>query len=235
MNDDGALHGVRVLDSSQMLSGPICGMRLGDLGADVVKIEPPRGEHNRHNGFGAEQVRGETPTFMGLNRNKRSVVLDLKQPSGLAAFIQLVKEADRRFREEHQPDLLRKASRYLSRLTGGRYDRLLVDEGGSDLFQLVGPGLPAPIPLARPVSTGTLEQAYLSLRLAIVDHLDEGKERLPLFIDEAFVNWDDGRREQGFEVLKEVAGTRQVFAFTCHPEMAARLESLGARVLLLDR
>ena len=148
---------------------------------------------------------------------------------------QLVKEADRRFREEHQPDLLRKASRYLSRLTGGRYDRLLVDEGGSDLFQLVGPGLPAPIPLARPVSTGTLEQAYLSLRLAIVDHLDEGKERLPLFIDEAFVNWDDGRREQGFEVLKEVAGTRQVFAFTCHPEMAARLESLGARVLLLDR
>ena len=94
MNDDGALHGVRVLDSSQMLSGPICGMRLGDLGADVLKIEPPRGEHNRHNGFGAEQVRGETPTFMGLNRNKRSVVLDLKQPSGLAAFIQLVKEAD---------------------------------------------------------------------------------------------------------------------------------------------
>ncbi len=148
---------------------------------------------------------------------------------------QLVREADRRFREEHQPDLLRKASRYLSRLTDGRYDRLLVDEGGSDLFQLVGPGLPAPIPLARPVSTGTLEQAYLSLRLAIVDHLDEGKERLPLFIDEAFVNWDDGRREQGFKVLKEVAQTRQVFAFTCHPEMAARLENLGARVLRLDR
>ena len=80
----GALDGVRVLDASQMLAGPICAMRLGDLGADVLKIEPPHGEHNRHNGFGAVRVNGATPTFMGLNRNKRSVTLDLKQPSGLA-------------------------------------------------------------------------------------------------------------------------------------------------------
>jgi crotonobetainyl-CoA:carnitine CoA-transferase CaiB-like acyl-CoA transferase len=90
----GPLDGVRVLDASQMLAGPICGMRLGDLGADVLKIEPPGGEHNRSHGFGSVRVAGETPTFMGLNRNKRSVVLDLKQPAGLAAFLELARTAD---------------------------------------------------------------------------------------------------------------------------------------------
>jgi len=90
----GALDGIRVLDASQMLAGPICAMRLGDLGADVLKIEPPHGEHNRHNGFGAVRVNGATPTFVGLNRNKRSVTIDLKQPSGLAALLELVAEAD---------------------------------------------------------------------------------------------------------------------------------------------
>jgi crotonobetainyl-CoA:carnitine CoA-transferase CaiB-like acyl-CoA transferase len=82
----GALDGVRVLDGSQMLAGPICAMRL--------KIEPPTGEHNRSHGFGATRVGGETPTFMGLNRNKRSVTLDLKSAAGLAAFLELVRVAD---------------------------------------------------------------------------------------------------------------------------------------------
>ena len=149
---------------------------------------------------------------------------------------QLLREADRRFREEHQPDLLRRASSYLEHLTGGRYDRLLVDEQSDrDLFQLVGPGIPAPIPLAAPISTGTLEQAYLSLRLAIVDHLDQGSERLPLFIDEAFVNWDVERRDRGLEVLASLAATRQVFAFTCHPEMAQQLAARGGKILHLER
>ena len=149
---------------------------------------------------------------------------------------QLLREADRSFREEHQPDLIRRASRYLKRLTGGRYTGLLIDEqSSSDLFQIVGPGLPQPIALASPISTGTLEQAYLSLRLAIVDHLDEGAEKLPIFVDEAFVNWDEERRDRGLLALSELSKTRQVFAFTCHPDTAARLEQLGGRILRLQR
>lgn len=149
---------------------------------------------------------------------------------------QLVRQADRRFRDEHQPDLLQRASAYLRRLTNGRYERLLVDErGDEDLFHLVGPALPRPVPLASPISTGTLEQAYLALRLAIIDHLDRDRERLPLFIDEAFVNWDATRRDQGLSVLAEVSADRQVFAFTCHPEMAERLASRGGRLVRLDR
>jgi uncharacterized protein YhaN len=152
------------------------------------------------------------------------------------ALAHILREADRRFREEHQPDLLRRAGSYLSRLTGGRYDRLIVDEAdGSHPFRLVGPGLPAPVPLATPVSTGTLEQAYLALRLAIVDHLDQGGERLPLFVDEVFVNWDAERRARGIEVLADLSPTRQIFVFTCHPDVAGELVGRGGRLLRLDR
>jgi uncharacterized protein YhaN len=147
----------------------------------------------------------------------------------------LLREADRRFREEHQPDLIRRAGSYLSHLTAGRYERLIIDEtDGEHLFHLVGPMLPAPVPLASPLSTGTLEQAYLSLRLAIVDHLDQGGEKLPLFVDEIFVNWDGARRARGLEVLASIASTRQVFVFTCHPQVAAELQEHGGRVLELD-
>ena len=95
MSTEGALDGIRVIDASQMLAGPICAMRLGDLGADVVKLEPPgSGEHNRTHGFGPLRIGGETPTFLALNRNKRSVALDLKHPDGLAALLDLVRVSD---------------------------------------------------------------------------------------------------------------------------------------------
>jgi len=148
---------------------------------------------------------------------------------------QLVREADRRFREEHQPDLMRRASGYLAHLTGGRYDRIAADETSQgDLFHIFGPALPAPVPLTPPISTGTLEQAYLSLRLAIVDHLDQGGERLPLFVDEVLVNWDQERRARGMDVLVDVSSTRQLFVFTCHDDVAADLADRGATVLELD-
>lgn len=147
----------------------------------------------------------------------------------------IVREADRRFREEHQPDLVRRASAHFRHLTGGRYERLLIDETHEDgPFQIVGAGLPAPVPLRPPVSTGTLEQAYLSLRLAIVDHLDPGPERLPLFVDEVFVNWDRARRDRGLDVLADLSAKRQLFVFTCHPEMAERLGDRGADVIRLE-
>jgi uncharacterized protein YhaN len=147
----------------------------------------------------------------------------------------LLREADRKFREEHQPDLMRRAGEHLAHLTDGRYDRIIADEANTgDRFQIHGPDLPGPIPLVPPVSTGTLEQAYLALRLAIVDHLDQGRERLPLFVDEVFVNWDRERRLRGMKVLAGIARRRQLFVFTCHQEVAAELGALGARVLVLD-
>jgi crotonobetainyl-CoA:carnitine CoA-transferase CaiB-like acyl-CoA transferase len=91
----GALAGYRIIDLTQMLAGPLCGMRLGDLGADVIKVEPPAsGEFNRTHSLAGAYVNGEATTFLALNRNKRSVAIDLKHPEGVAAFKALVATAD---------------------------------------------------------------------------------------------------------------------------------------------
>ena len=73
------LAGIRVLDFSHALAGPYCTMLLGDLGADVIKVEPPKGDQSRQ--WGPPFINGESSYFLSVNRNKRSVVLDLKRPA----------------------------------------------------------------------------------------------------------------------------------------------------------
>jgi crotonobetainyl-CoA:carnitine CoA-transferase CaiB-like acyl-CoA transferase len=91
----GPLQGIRVLDGSQMLAGPLCAMRLGDLGADVIKVEPPeQGEWTRTHGFANAQLEGETTATLGLNRNKRSVTLNLKDAEARELFYELVRKSD---------------------------------------------------------------------------------------------------------------------------------------------
>jgi crotonobetainyl-CoA:carnitine CoA-transferase CaiB-like acyl-CoA transferase len=88
------LAGFRVLDVSQVMAGPFCCMMLGDLGADVIKVEPPGdGDSTRHSmGF---RLKGEdSPGFLALNRNKRSIALDLKDPKDREVLYALVKTAD---------------------------------------------------------------------------------------------------------------------------------------------
>jgi crotonobetainyl-CoA:carnitine CoA-transferase CaiB-like acyl-CoA transferase len=89
------LDGVRVIDASQMLAGPLCAMRLADLGADVIKVEPPgSGEFTRTHGFAGASLSGRTTTFLGCNRGKRSATVNLKVPDGLRTFTDLVRWAD---------------------------------------------------------------------------------------------------------------------------------------------
>jgi crotonobetainyl-CoA:carnitine CoA-transferase CaiB-like acyl-CoA transferase len=87
------LEGVRVLDLTHMLAGPYCTMLLADLGADVVKVESPERPDLARSMPGC-RVGGETAYFACLNRNKRSVALDLKQAAGRAAFLRLAASAD---------------------------------------------------------------------------------------------------------------------------------------------
>jgi crotonobetainyl-CoA:carnitine CoA-transferase CaiB-like acyl-CoA transferase len=83
---------VRVLEFGQAVSSPMCTMLLGDLGADVVKIEPPHGDAAR--GYGPPFVAGESPYFLSVNRNKRSAVINLKHPDGFAIVRRLAEQAD---------------------------------------------------------------------------------------------------------------------------------------------
>jgi crotonobetainyl-CoA:carnitine CoA-transferase CaiB-like acyl-CoA transferase len=90
------LNGVRVADFTRVLTGPFCTMLLADLGAEVIKIEPPGGDDTRAWGppFQTSETGRESSYFLSVNRGKRSVVLDLKMPEGLKAARAIVSQAD---------------------------------------------------------------------------------------------------------------------------------------------
>ncbi len=88
----GPLAGVVVLDLTRALAGPYCTLMLGDLGADVIKVEPPGGDETRT--WGPPFVNGESTYFLSVNRNKRSLTLNLKVPAALEVLRRLVRGAD---------------------------------------------------------------------------------------------------------------------------------------------
>jgi formyl-CoA transferase len=87
-----ALDGIRVVDLTQVMAGPFCCMLLGDMGAEVIKVEPPDGEATRHMAF--PLAPGVSGPFLAVNRNKRGVVLDLARPEAVAILKRLVETAD---------------------------------------------------------------------------------------------------------------------------------------------
>ncbi|MFC3340122.1 CaiB/BaiF CoA transferase family protein [Paracandidimonas soli] len=87
-----SLDGIRVIDFSQIGAGPTCSMYLGDMGADVIKIESPSGDLGRT--LGRPWVLDESPIYVAFNRNKRSIVLNLKSEAGLQAVRRLAASAD---------------------------------------------------------------------------------------------------------------------------------------------
>ncbi len=89
----GALDGLLVADFSRVLAGPLAGMTLGDLGADVIKVESPAGDETRSWKPPVDES-GRATYFLSVNRNKRSIALDLKDPEDLALAIELARRAD---------------------------------------------------------------------------------------------------------------------------------------------
>ena len=89
------LDGVRIVDLTQVMGGPFCTMQLADLGADVIKVEPPTGDLSRRMGGAELEMRGDdNAPFFALNRNKRSIVLDLTRERDHAVFVALARTAD---------------------------------------------------------------------------------------------------------------------------------------------
>ena len=87
------LQDIKVIDFSQILAGPFCTMLLSDMGADVIKIEKPNGGDDTRR-YGPPFIEGESAAFLTLNRNKRSIVLDLKSEQGIAVVRRMLEDAD---------------------------------------------------------------------------------------------------------------------------------------------
>ena len=92
----GTLSDIKIIDLTQMVAGPYGAMFFADNGADVIKVEPPHGDGTRLAGgfFSDDEEQSVSPLFQSLNRNKKSVMLDLKTDAGKNAFLALIKDAD---------------------------------------------------------------------------------------------------------------------------------------------
>ncbi|HZS83013.1 MAG TPA: CoA transferase [Stellaceae bacterium] len=88
----GALAGIKVIDLTRVLGGPYCTQMLGDHGAEIIKVEPPQGDETR--GWGPPFKDGAASYFIGVNRNKRGMALDLSQPQGREVLFRLLETAD---------------------------------------------------------------------------------------------------------------------------------------------
>ena len=86
------LDGVTVLDATQVMAGPFCTLLLADMGADVIKVEKPSGDDSRF--MGPPFINGESLAFLGVNRNKRSIVLNLEREEDREAFRTIARQVD---------------------------------------------------------------------------------------------------------------------------------------------
>ncbi len=89
----GPMAGTRVLDLTRILAGPLCTMMLGDMGAEIIKVEPP-GTGDDTRGWGPPFAAGEAAYFLGVNRNKRSITLNMAAPAGQKVLADLIAKAD---------------------------------------------------------------------------------------------------------------------------------------------
>lgn|GEM_PF-4006229 len=143
----------------------------------------------------------------------------------LLLLSEIIKRADEEFRLENQPDVLKNASRYFNIITQGRYTNIFIEDNeGTPAIYLREAESPSPRRIGENESKGTLNQLYLSLRLSLIDHLDQNNEPLPICFDELLINWDEDRLNSNLQLLEEISSQRQIFIFTCHEWMAEKIE-----------
>ncbi|MBY5989884.1 CoA transferase [Roseovarius atlanticus] len=92
MSSQGPLAGMKVIELAHIMAGPACGMMLADMGADVIKVEKPDGDDSRR--FLPPEINGESAAYLMMNRNKRGIALNLKDPDAIAALGKLLEDAD---------------------------------------------------------------------------------------------------------------------------------------------
>ncbi|TYP73740.1 AAA domain-containing protein [Paenibacillus methanolicus] len=132
-----------------------------------------------------------------------------------AAALAMIRRTKRMMEEKRQPGVLRDASRYMTRLSQGRYTRIVIPDGAQTVH------LHTPddrVVDSVHVSRGTAEQVYLAMRLALADEAS-ASAGLPMLLDDLFVNFDRARLEAAVEIVKEIAGRRQLLLLTCHPHI----------------
>ncbi|NMA94681.1 MAG: AAA family ATPase [Clostridiales bacterium] len=207
--------------------------RLDEIDEKLNELNKTLGEYNKDLEYckekqSANEIKGEIDS---LQEELEDVCI---QRDRLTLLKNIIEAADKKLKEEHQPDILKRASNYFKIITDNKYSRISLADDNSETIYVSERDNPYPIEVSETISRGTKEQIYLSLRLAMMDHLDE-EYRMPAFLDEVFINWDGMRIQNSFELLKEISRKRQIFIFTCHDWLAhSLLNNLKAQLIDMD-
>ena len=200
--------------------------RWGELGGEHARLEARIGERERTDTMGALRFKLETVNERIAEHAERYAVLSVAA--------RLLERAQERYDRERQPEVVREAERIFDMITGGGYPRLSVPLGSStiEVFDAA-----ARAKDTAQLSTGTAEQLYLALRLALIGQLGVRGSGLPVFMDDVFANFDPERKAGAAHAVADLAKTRQIVVFTCHPETVAVFEEAapGLATLTLDR
>jgi len=200
--------------------------RWGELKSEHASLETRIGEREREDTMGSLRLE--------LASVNERIAQNAERYAELSIASRLLQQAQERYERERQPEVVREAERIFGTITRGGYGRLSVPLGSSaievfdDTARSKQTGL---------LSTGTAEQLYLALRLALIGQLGETGAALPVLMDDVFANFDPERKAGAATAVAELARTRQVVVFTCHPETAEVLADAepGLTSLSLDR
>jgi uncharacterized protein YhaN len=187
-----------------------------------------------------ESLRGELRGSLGAGFDPAAVEEELaevcRKIQVLERFMKALEEATKGLEEaaeearrEVVPAAAERAAELLESVTAGRYGQVELVEEGSFRISLLGPGVPGRLPVEQ-ASQGTREQAWFCLRLALAEALGEG-EKMPLVLDDPFVNCDAARLDRLLALLVAMAGERQVLFFTKDGQALARLQELAGESL----
>ena len=128
----------------------------------------------------------------------------------------LIRQAQSKFEQERQPDVIRHAERFFRDVTDGAYQTVFSPLGSSEINVVDAAGNPR---TPQELSRGTREQLFLSLRFGLILEMGQHSERLPVIVDEALVNFDPNRGTKAAGSFIELSETNQVLVFTCHPQI----------------
>jgi uncharacterized protein YhaN len=138
-----------------------------------------------------------------------------REYDAISLAVEVLRSADSELQSRFSPELGRKAAEYMSVMTGGKYNSLLINR---DFTARAGASDGSPAREAEYLSAGTLDLLYLAVRLAVCELAMPEGEKCPLILDDALVNFDSEREAQAMKLLGELAKERQVILFSCRDE-----------------
>lgn len=144
---------------------------------------------------------------------------------------EIISHSNKEFKEENQPEIINRAADYFSKFTDDKYEKIYFDSSENNSISIkTDYGIKL---LEQPFSQGTKDQLYLALRLGIIDFYEDGNNKLPLILDEIFVNWDEERLLNFMTLLEKISKERQVIIFTCKQSLVELFQTKAIEYNLL--